>query len=548
MPCPTCGPYPSSPDDPAAAASLAACDPDAVAAKVTAGKLLGKDWADALPADKVVLLARYGDRLARLMGNGLVMSENGVLRVVSKVALKVDELWVEYERPSPRAAVVGNPKDFSYMVAVDETGECYAIPGRPTEDSIIVWNMTSRKWEARATGTFPICVQGKLPGSDELELIGFEPLDANDGDFENTQRCVKGLCGTGFLFAENRPAPGECFYCEQPVDCGTTVVRMVSTPPYEATENPVKLYAWVFSEYTGPALREFVATGGVVGLPGAPGATGPQGLPGTPGSPGAPGPPGPTGATGVTGAPGPAGGPVGPVGPAGPAGPTGPQGPQGLAGGTGAVGPTGATGATGSTGATGPAGSNGVTTSTDLTKLSIKVQLQEFLPAPVDITGANVDTTGASHAYSLNYLTSLGGPITNPAYSLAGVLSSVDGVLLRIDVLSTDPQVEEAVSATHSIDVTIASRQLVKMVDTDATAAGTDPGAFYPRLSTLNNSAHCVAPWAGGAAMGVVVTSVKHPTSPGGSQFTKYYVGKNTVRIWCLGFIVTRKVIPVFTP
>lgn len=560
MPCPNCGPYPASPDDPVPVSSLAPCDPEAVAAKSTVGKILGKTWADALPADKLVLLGRYGERLARFMENGYVIVEDGVARIVSKIALKTDELWVTYERNNPRAAVAGNPPDFNYMVAVDENGQCFVMPGRATEDSIAVWNFTKKLWEVRPAGSFPICVLGKLNGSPEIEVIGFEPLDPDDKTFENTQRCVKGLCGTGLVLLESRPAPGECFHCEQPVQCGTSVARALSLPPAELTENPVKVYGLINSEILGPAFREINLSGS--GTPGPEGPTGPQGaqgLPGTPGSPGPPGPPGNTGPAGPQGVPGDPGGPPGPAGPAGPQGIPGPQGEKGLKGDTGPQGPPGADGSDGAPGPQGPAGPSGGFSNpseADLAKLSTAAQFHEYLDTPVEITLAanNGDatdffhTSSAAHNFTLKYLTGVGGAIAAPVDNATGKLVQVDGILLRLDVMSTDPQDVDTTTEEHSIAVSVNGRTLAKMVDADPAADAADAGGFLPRLSVLSSSTPCVAPWSAGANMTVMVTSVKYTSLPAGSQFTKYNAGKNTVRIWVLGFIVRRKVIPVFTP
>lgn len=552
-----CDRYNSSPDDPTSASPVSPCDPSAVAAKVTAGKLLGNEWADTLAADKVVLLARYGDRLARLLGDGYLLSESGVVRAVSKVALKVDELWVTFERTTPRAAVVGNPPPFNYMVAVDENGVCYGMPGLATSDSIVVWNFTTRMWEPRSTGSFPICVVGKLDGSSGIELIGFDPLDHNDEDFETTQRCVKGLCGTGVLFAENQPAPGECESCDGPTECGTTVVRAVSTPEFEDTNNPTKVYGWVFSAYTGPGFREIVnLEGGAIGIVGPQGPAGVAGAAGAPGAPGAPGTPGQQGPAGAPGPIGPSGGEQGPRGYDGNMGPIGPQGPIGPTGATGPVGPAGPTGPAGADGAPGSSGGSGgedfELRQSDLNLFYVSTQLHEYLAAPLDITTVNGDSTdfthtsSNSHSFALKYLEGVSGPVAAPADTSAGKLIQVDGVLLRIDVISTDPQdVEAGAAESHSVQVSVNSRPLVKLVDSDPAANAADAGAFLPRLSVLTTSTTCVASWNSGANMSVAVTSTKYTTLPAGSQFTKYNAGKNTVRIWVLGFIVRRKVIPL---
>lgn len=546
MSCPTCGPYPTSPDDVVATSPLAPCDPEAVAAKVTVGKLLGKTWADTMAASKVVLLARYGETLARLMGNGYIAMEDGVARVVSKIALRVDELWVTYERPTPRAAVAGNPPDFSYMVAVNENGECFAMPGRTSEDSIAVWNFTSRKWEVRPASTFPICIQGKLTGASEIELIGFDPLSPDDDDFEGTTRCIKGLCGQGMLVLEERLAPGECFHCEQPVDCGTSVARAVQFPDPEDTTAPVHLYALVNSSINGPGWREITTLEGG-GIQGPIGPAGPAGASGAPGAAGSPGAPGPAGPAGVAGPIGPSGGPIGPTGATGTIGPTGPQGPAGPTGATGAQGATGAAGLNGAPGAPGAPGQNGGLTNpspSDLAKLSTNVQRLE---RHVDLTIASGTIASAAPIIADVAVQSVVG-VTMPHLTTGGELVSIDAILVNVVADSIDPQQDEA--GTHNL---IISLNNVKAVENGFTFAGTmGVAGVFPRLDQIHASNELYVPWTGSPTNGLMVfstfTNTKFATLPAGSVIPKYGALSGTYKVILKGFLVTRKIIPVFTP
>lgn len=548
MPCPTN----PTPDDAPATFGVLPCDASVIAARAATGKQLGSEWANALPAEKVVLLGRHGEKLAKLMGDGFLRLKDGQVWPVKRIAINTGELWTTFERPIHAMPMVANPPPFSYSVAVDKDGQVYAMRGLSGINSIMLWNATTEMWEVRPAASFPIEVMGKLTAAPGIELIGFEPLNPGNQYYATTIRPIRQLCGSGLVVLEEEMAPGECFQCEEPVQCATSVARVISFPDYEDVSVPDKVYGMVFSAVTGVGFREITGgtgTGNGTGLQGPAGPAGPKGDPGSPGSAGPPGTPGPQGPPGQPGPPGPAGGPVGPKGDKGDPGIQGERGPAGPKGDTGEMGPRGPAGEQGPQGVPGPAGSgsgsgSSVPSQSDLNHLWTSTQRMEFLSSPVHVTGANIDTTSAAHAYTINYLTNQGGAVDAPE---GDNLVSVDGVMLRVDVTSTDPQdVEASASATHSVEVVVNSRQMVKMQDTDAAANAVDGGNFLPRLSVLSCSTQCVAPWSAGAPLSVAVNSVKYPTLPAGSQFTKYNAGKNTVRIYVTGFLVTRRVNPVY--
>lgn len=527
-------------------------DPNLLSANAATGKDLDATWANAVWADSMVPLGRFGSKLVKPRGTGWAWIENGLMFIRNTLVLKITNLWTTWVRPTPTSLPVpGDPPEFPFLTMADDNGNIRGLPGLRESDSTAVWNKTTRKWEVRAVSTIPFCVADAIPDANGLELVGFDPVPY-EGDL-TSQRCVKKLCGPpGILIGTEQLTPGDCSDCDGPADCATLVVSTLGNPPEDAQVYGLK--------YTTTGGLEFVVAGSGSGI-GPAGPVGPQGPAGTPGTPGLPGQPGPAGSQGPpgpAGPPGPSGGEkgeTGATGPQGPAGPTGPMGPAGPVGATGPQGTPGIDGATGPQGPPGPSGSFNNPSLDDLAKLSTAVQYQEFLASPVDITVTNGDvtdfsaTTGAAHSYALKYLTGVGGPIVAPADSADGKLLQVDGVLLRIDILSTDPQdVEAGAAGEHSIAVAIHTKTMAKMVDSDPAANAADAGGFLPRLSVLSGSVHCVAPWASGANMAVSVTSVKYATDPAGSQFTKYNAGKNTVRIWVTGFLVRRKVIPVFTP
>ena len=539
---------PTSPDETPVPTGVLPCDPSAVAARASTGKVLGLEWADTLPVDKAVLLARYGDKLARLMGDGFVRILNGVATVVDRVAINTGNLWVTFERPLPTMPIAGNPPPFTYDVAVDADGTVYAVQGLVGIDSIKVWNSTTKMWEIRPASTFPICVKGKLTASNAIELIGFNPLSAEDDNFEETTRCVRGLCGKGLVILEDKPAPGDCDYCGTPVQCGTSVARALGFPTAEATSTPQKVYGLVFSSITGPAFREITATSGTGGgTVGPMGPAGPQGLPGSPGSAGPAGTPGIQGPAGPMGPAGPAGGLTGPKGDTGPQGPAGPAGPAGATGATGATGAAGMNGAKGDTGATGPAGPAGSSLSqpseSDLAKLSTRVQKFE---RHSDVAVANGLITSASFSPAVVNLAALGS-VTFPQNS-DNDLVSIDGIVLQIQGHSVDPQTDEA--GVHVMSITINGTQTT-------TSGWVYPGTMgvvgvFPQLDIIRICTELVVPHTGSLVAGnlaISITNTKFPTLPAGSVIPKYnHASSGGYNIVLKGFIVTRKVKPVYTP
>jgi hypothetical protein len=521
-------------------------DPNLLSANPATGKDLDTTWTNAVQADSMTLLGRFGRKLAKLKGEGWLWAQNGVVFLRQPV-ISVKNLWARWIRPTPKSLPVpGDPDPINYIAVSDGDGNVYGLPGKREFDSTLVWDKTAKKWEVRSVASQPICVEEIIPEENGLELVGFAPLPV-DGPTD-TERCLKRLCGPpGILIGVEEPAPGNCTNCEGDEEvCATLVVHTLPNPPADGLG-----YSLVNDPTTGLGYIASAAAAGTIGPAGPAGPVGPRGLDGTPGQPGQPGPPGSQGPAGPQGIPGPAGGPQGPQGipgtpgatgatglqgPAGPTGPTGPQGPAGIDGQPGAQGPAG------------PAGANGLSepTAEDLAKLSTLVQTQEFLVTPTLINTSTIQTTGASQTDIVNYLVAHGGALTGPT---GANLSSVDGVLLRIDALSTDPRdVNSAADGEHSIEVVVNSRQLVKLIETDPAANAADAGALLPTYPQLSTSTHCVAPYSGGSPMSIVRTSVKWATLPASSQITKYNTGYNTVRVYVVGYLVTRKISPVYTP
>lgn len=536
--CPTvCGPT----------ANAECVDPNLLSQNSATGKDLDTTWTNAVSADSMTLLGRWQRKLAKLRGTGWLWVENSVAFVRSTIPLSIKKVWATWVRPTPKSLPIpGDPPPISFLAGVDADETPYAIAGKKDVDSLPIWNHTTKKWEIKGTTSFPLCHEGPLPSSNELEILGLVKQNPDNADYETEVRCVHKLCGTGLLVMDEVLAPGDCSDCAGPAECASTTAHLLPYPTIDE-ENPDRI--WGFKYTLEDGLRWVQIIQGSVGTAGRDGTNGRDGRDGRDGLDGGGSgfgsttinyealaaaldyskmPQGPAGVDGVDG-----------------------QSIQGERG------PAGENGRDGRDGRDGVDGTNGTNvsgepvtltpTAEDLAKLSTATQKMEFLGTPVLINSATRDTTGASQTNVYNYLVSAGGSIADPADSAAGDLISVDGVMLRLDVLSSDPQDEtSAASSVHSIDVTVNGRQLVYLIQEDTAANAADGGNLLPRIAQLSTSSQCIAPY--GTTLGVVRTSVKYSALPASSQIAKYNAGFNTVRVYVMGFLVSRKVNPAFDP
>lgn len=525
-------------------ADAACVDPNLLSANSSTGKDLDTTWTNAVNADSMTLLGRSAKKLAKLKGTGWLWNENGWTFVRSFVPLSIKRLWAKWIKPTPSSmAIPGDPEPINFLAGVDSTETPFAIPGQKDTDSIMIWNHTTRMWETKSTTAFPLCHEGPLESAEELEILGLVKQNPENADYETEVRCVKKLCGTGIVVMDEVLAPGDCSDCNGPADCGSTTAHLLPYPPIDE-ENPDRIWAFKYTLEDG--LRWVQVIQGSVGINGRDGVDGRDGRDGRDGIDGGGGggfgsatinyealaaaldyskmPQGPAGVDGIDG--------------------QSIQGPIGLPGKDGKDGANGVDGVDGINGTNGSSGSIVSTpTADELAAIYTLVQLQEYLGTPVLLNSATRDTTGASQTNVYSYLVSAGGSIADPVDSVAGKLSTVDGVLLRLDVLSSDPQdVEAGASATHSIEVAVNGRQSVYLISENAAANAADAGGLLPNVEQLSTSSQCVVPY--GPTLSVVRTSTKWPTLPAASQITKYNAGLNTVRVYVMGFLVTRKVNP----
>lgn len=545
--CPNCGLTHTCVDCPTVAVPVPRCDPGAIAAVTTLGKLLGTDWADALPASHMVLLGRVGPRLARLAEDGFLRVKDGVVSAVKRVAIQLDQQWVSFTRPDSSMAVVDTPPAYPYDVAVDKDGNVYALCGAPHEDSFKVWNSVSRMWEVRPIAAFPVAVKWMLPSADVIELAGFTPLSA-DGP-EDTQRTLTRLCGEGFVFQYELAAPGECRDCngtEYP--CKTSVATILPFPDGDPG-TPSRVFGLTFSDRDGPGIVDLATvTGGTgaQGPPGKDGLNGRDGRDGQDGSAGRPGTPGEPGHDGIQGIPGDPGGPRGPKGDDGAKGEKGDRGLQGQRGEKGDPGKDGLDGSQGAQGEAGPPGANGsIGTPSDSDLRKIYVPLQQF-ESSTDIILASGLIASATPTITPIVLTSVSG-LAFPDPLVGGVLVSVDAMLVQLEAESVDPEVDEA--GTHNLVISLNSRKACDITFT--MAASIVAANIFPRLDTIRVFNDLRIPHVGNATsgtMGITITNTKFASLPASSAIAKYNDAQSGhYKVVFKGWFVTRKVNPLAT-
>lgn len=526
-------------------------DPAAQQGVPSAGATLPANLTTQQRAQAMTLLGRVGTTATKFFGTGYLFQNGEDTEIRDTLTLSVSQLWHNWYKPSPNAlAIPGDPRDFPFFTIGDDNGTAMLLRGLKDEDSEVIWNAELEVWQVKAIASRPLCVKEKLDDRNGLEIVGFRPL--TPGEPETSTRCLEKLCGAGIVIQKEVITTGTCGGdCGPSGPCGTYVATVIPFP--EAG----KIYGFYIDPANGAvSMREVSEAGGGsgnngedgadgqnatiaignvtmapygtspqvinVGTPSAAilnfvlpaGAQGIQGLPGKDGTNGQPGLPGGRGADG----------PVGPEGPEGPEGPAGKNGKDG------------------------ENGSFGTPSPGDLAKLHTLVQLQEYLALPIEISGTNRETLGSLHQYNANYLTThtVGTPGTIPPPTGAD-LSTIDGVIIRVDYLSTDPQQEEADAATHSIQVTCNNKQVAFVESQDTVSLGTDVGNFYPRLDKITGtSGEQVVPYLSAIPMIVRVDSAKFPTTPAGA-WAKYTTGANRVRVYVTGFLVTRKRNPIYT-
>ncbi len=196
---------PTVADDCALAAPLASSTPccvdtQALSSSTSEGAELPLYLTDAACAtEDITILGRVGTRLARFVGTGFIAITNGKAAVVSTVPLKIRDLWHNWWKPTATSTpIIGEPLVTDYLVVADQSGNIHGIKGLTAEDSIPVWNATTKKHEMKSLSAVPQKVTGLLPRATEIELVGYVPID-DSGEITEV-RPISALLGTGIIY------------------------------------------------------------------------------------------------------------------------------------------------------------------------------------------------------------------------------------------------------------------------------------------------------------------------------------------------------------
>lgn len=207
---------PTVADDCALAAPLASSTPccrdtQVLSSSTSEGAELPTYLTDAACAtEDITILARVGSRLARFVGTGFISIVNGKAAVVSAVPLKIRDLWHNWWKPTATSSpIIGEPLAAPYLVVAGQDGNIHGIKGLGAEDSIPVWNATSKVHEMKSLSAVPQKVTGLLPRATEIEIVGYAPI-ADDGELTEV-RPITALLGTGIIYlAEQDTAEAAC--------------------------------------------------------------------------------------------------------------------------------------------------------------------------------------------------------------------------------------------------------------------------------------------------------------------------------------------------
>lgn len=163
------------------------------------GTTLASSWLDSVCyREGVTILGRVGTKLARFVGSGFLKIENGIASVVSAVPLRAVTLWHRWWKPTAASPpILGEPLVHPYQVIADENGNIHAIKGVDAEDSLSLWNSTTKEFRQTPLSEVGHAKKGVLTRVSGIELTGFTPIV--DGGSTETVRGEKALSGAGLV-------------------------------------------------------------------------------------------------------------------------------------------------------------------------------------------------------------------------------------------------------------------------------------------------------------------------------------------------------------
>ena len=212
------------------------------------GTSLASTWADAVCCSEgLVILARKGTKLSRFAGSGFIQLENGLASVVPSVPLRTSTLWHRWWRPTPSSTpILGEPLTYPYQVIADSEGNLHSIKGTDAEDSVSLWNSTTKAFAQTPFSEAPHSRKGALPLASNIELVGYAPIVA--GGLTTTVRQEKALSGKGLVILTERPTINNSCDCGP----GTGTASVASTL---ALPVPVSTEAYVLTYSTALGLH-----------------------------------------------------------------------------------------------------------------------------------------------------------------------------------------------------------------------------------------------------------------------------------------------------
>jgi len=236
----------------------------------TQGRKLDYSWRDTRESSVATLLARCGDRLVQLTGEGALWLDKGKVYARKSLPLRVSNLWHKWFLPTPTSnPIIGQPMPFPYQSIADIDGNVHAIQGLSGEDSVTIWDFEEKHFYQKPVSDFPVCVRQKLASANRLEMVGFDPLSVSDNPSD--LRKLKKIQGEGVMvFKEQNTTPTELCDCEScesasQVADSTTVAEFIANPitptstgapwvlGYDFVTNTHRYYdAATVSELTGP--------------------------------------------------------------------------------------------------------------------------------------------------------------------------------------------------------------------------------------------------------------------------------------------------------
>lgn len=214
------------------------------------GKTLCDTFTDACEADEVVLLARKGNKLSKLIGTGFVFIEHGIAKIAKELHLQVAMLNHKWFQPTSWSPpVIGEPEDADYLVVGIEDGALRLTKGLSDSKSIMVYDNVEKAWQVKSVSDFPTTKKGALPRGSKLQLTGYEAMLPNSNP--NQVRELKALGGSGLVYLAKTPSITESIASLDDCGCPTVEVDHVDVAKVAPFPSGCCAYIVKYQEDTG---------------------------------------------------------------------------------------------------------------------------------------------------------------------------------------------------------------------------------------------------------------------------------------------------------